>query len=105
MSKEEKILRRLAPKLRDGINPDAILPYLMKYGITTREDEEILQHPTRTTRERNHRILECVLYGSKDLSLFLSCIRESANGHEPHNELAQILEAELQKQGTCKLLL
>ncbi len=98
---EQTVLRDCTPMLVDSIDPDIILPYLMRHGVTTRDDEEFLLFPNQTTKQRNHRIMQCVLYRSPRLAKFLACLQESASEHSlrSHEDLAEVLRAKLHKLG------
>lgn len=97
------VLKTHAPTLMESVDPEVILPYLMRHRMTTRHNEELIRNRLLTTRERNEQILDCVLYRSSSLTPFLDSLEESGDLHPPHIGLARILRAEL-KQGIISII-
>ena len=94
-SQLQKIIHKHAPELQDGMDPESLLPILMKRELVSRDDMEIIRNKDKTTWDRNMQILTRVLFrDSGACERFVSCLEE-ATEHPRHGELAQILHKEM----------
>lgn len=74
----------------------ALLPYLMRYGLADRDDQEFITNPHKTSRERNMYILQTVPYkDSNAFERFVKCLEEvgSELGSQLRQRISKLLIA------------
>ena len=93
-----KALQQCHPELRQYLNFATLLPYLSKYGLITKEQqEELIEVPIYTTAQKADKLLSWLPRSRPDfLERFIQSLRESTEGTN-HDELADSLEEALQE--------
>lgn len=74
----------------------ALLPYLMRYGLADRDDQEFINNPHKTSRERNMHIIYTVPYkDSNAFERFVKCLEEvgSELGSQLRQRISKLLIA------------
>ena len=78
------------------MDPQALLPHLMRYGLADTHDQDFIANPCRTNRERNmHIIREAPYKNPSAFEHFVKCLEAVNVG--PHTELARQLRQEMSK--------
>ena len=97
-----KIIRKYHSKLRKELNVPLLLPYLNKHHLITAKVHDKLTQQTITHASKVDKLVaELPMRGVDFLERFIKCLRESVED-EPgnsHEEIAEILEKELQTPG------
>ena len=97
--KDENALFSLGPLIQKELNITAILPFLIKYDLTTSEEREILISSSICNVEKKHRLIFLWLpnKGNNSLDRFIEALKESKEG-TTHETLAhKIQEGRLAK--------
>ena len=83
------------PYLENSLNPDVLIPYLVRHQLVTTEEQDHLSNPTFTRAARNRyifsRLYRC---GSDAVERFIKCLIEEKS-HPPHHNLAERLIEQL----------
>ena len=72
----------------------ALLPYLMRYELADRQDQEVISNPLMTNRDRNIYVIQRAPYKSSSaFEKFVKCLEKA----DPQSELATQLRQRMSK--------
>ena len=75
-----KLLNEFAPELVDSMDALALLPYLMRYGLANRHDQEVISNSNKTSLQRNMYIIHRAPFkDSNAFERFVKCLEEVGN--------------------------
>jgi len=93
--KDKDVLSDLGPNILEGLNIATVLPYLVKYNLTTSEEKELLLSSSITNIDKKKLLIYSWLphKGCDSLSRFMKALNASINEEPTHEELASKLQA------------
>lgn len=75
-----KLLNEFAPELVDSMDALALLPYLMRYGLANRHDQEFISNSNKTSLQQNLHIIHTAPFkDSNAFERFVKCLEEVGN--------------------------
>ena len=88
--KDKNVLFNLGPDIREGLNIAAILPHLVKHGLTTSDERELLLSSNTTTIEKKNKLIYLWLphKGNNSLTRFMEALKDSIKEESTHESLA-----------------
>ena len=88
----ERVLAEVHPALTKGLNINAVIPYLNKHDLVTRQEYEILLNDVITTDGKINKLVSWLpTKGPNALERFIICLNESGSG-TGHKTLAEKIE-------------
>ena len=92
--RNESLLNEFAPQLVESMDARAMLPYLMRYGLADRYDQDVISNPFSTDRDRNMHVIRRAPYKNpRAFENFVKCLEAV----DPHSELASQLWQRMSK--------
>ena len=93
--KDKNVLFKLGPDIREGLNIETILPYLVKHRLTTSEERELLLSSSATTTEKKNKLIYLWLphKGNDSLGRFMDALKDSIKEEPTHETLACKIQA------------
>lgn len=92
--RNESLLNEFAPQLFDSMDARAMLPYLMRYGLADRHDQDVINNHFLTDRDRNMHIIGRAPYKNPGaFENFVKCLEAV----DPHSEVASQLRQRMSK--------